>query len=560
MQKRSLNLKIMLILFALVPLTVGIIALAIVSVNLMKSNLEETTFEELKVASQGLKSYYEYDLINDNGLVDGFVEYAPEEYIDVVYNITGVNLTLFQGDVRFMTSLRNADGTRNEGTTASAEVWANCKTGKDFQSNSVVIGGKDYFVYYMPLFDADNQVIGMSFAGKPATQIQDAERHILLLILVISAILIAIFVVIALILAQKVANPIKEVAERLQDLSNGETNIELEYDSHLKETLILKESLISLKEALGNIVKTINANMQGLDEKITGTTSTANRVSDDMTQITDSMNGLAQSTTMLAENVQDINTNVIEMDTIVGTAVDTVTELKNSTTNMTEANTNALKCINDIADSSHVSAEAITGIAQSIMDTSVAVEKITEMVKLITDIASQTNLLSLNASIEAARAGDAGRGFSVVAEEIGKLAQESNTSAAKIKSVVEEISALSETCVGQAEQVKKIIEEQQALLDSALGQFDALNNEILTSVDNIDKVSEITEKLGSIKNTIMGAITDLSAVSQETSATNEEVVATTETVTHSVSNVSDDMNVMTGLAEDLKKSVAFFKA
>lgn len=560
MQKRSLNLKIMLILFALVPLTVGIIALAIVSVNLMKSNLEETTFEELKVASQGLKSYYEYDLINDNGLVDGFVEYNPEEYIDVVFNNTSVNLTLFQGDVRFMTSLRNADGTRNEGTTASAEVWADCKAGKDFQSNSVVIGGKDYFVYYMPLFDADNQVIGMSFAGKPATQIQDAERHILLLVLLISAILIAIFVVIALILAQKVANPIKEVAERLQDLSNGETNIELEYDSHLKETLILKESLISLKDALGNIVKTINANMQGLDEKITGTTSTANRVSDDMTQITDSMNGLAQSTTMLAENVQDINTNVIEMDTIVGTAVDTVTELKNSTTNMTEANTNALKCINDIADSSHVSAEAITGIAQSIMDTSVAVEKITEMVKLITDIASQTNLLSLNASIEAARAGDAGRGFSVVAEEIGKLAQESNTSAAKIKSVVEEISALSETCVGQAEQVKKIIEEQQALLDSALGQFDALNNEILTSVDNIDKVSEITEKLGSIKNTIMGAITDLSAVSQETSATNEEVVATTETVTHSVSNVSDDMNVMTGLAEDLKKSVAFFKA
>ncbi len=560
MQKRSLNLKAMLILFAIVPLLVGIIALAIVSVNLMKSNLEKTTFEELKLASQSLKSYYEYDLINDNGLVDGFVEYNPQEYIDVIFNNTGVNLTLFKDDVRFMTSLRNDDGTRNEGTNASAEVWADCKAGKDFQSNTVVIGGKDYFVYYMPLYNAEKQVIGMSFAGKPATQIQDAEKHILLLIIIISSVLFGVFVVLALILAQKVANPIKEVADRLQDLSKGETNIELEYDSHLKETIILKESLIELSTALNGIVKTINTNMQGLNEKITGTTATTGRVSEDMTQITDSMSGLAQSTTMLAENVQDINTNVIEMDTIVGNAVNTVDGLKASTTNMTEANTNALKCINDIAESSKVSVDAVTNIAESITNTNVAVEKITEMVKLITDIASQTNLLSLNASIEAARAGEAGRGFSVVAEEIGKLAQESNTSATNIKGIVEEISVLSNTCVGQAEQVKSIINEQQTLLTNALAQFDALNNEITVSVENIDKVAEITEQLGQIKNTIMGAINDLSAVSEETSATNEEVVATTETVNSSVAGVSKDMTVMIELAEDLKKSVSFFKA
>ena len=559
MQKKGLNLRLMLILFALIPLVIGIIVLALVSINLMKTNLEETTFEELKVASQGLKSYYEYDLMNENDLVDGFLEYAPEDYIDVVYNNTGVNLTLFKDNVRFMTSLRNADGTRNEGTTASDAVWADCKTGKDYQSNDVVIGGLDYFVYYMPLHGADGQIVGMSFAGKPATQIQTAEKHMMLLVFGISALLIVIFVVIALILAQKVSKPIREVAEKLQTLSEGETAIELEYDSHIQETVILRESLLSLKDALHNIVTTINNSMQGLDNNIKGTTSNAQRVSEDMTQISDSMSGLAQSTTSLAENVQDINSNVIDMDTIVSDAVTTVTELKDSTTNMTQANTNALKCINDIADSSHVSAEAVTGIAQSIMDTSVAVEKITEMVKLITDIASQTNLLSLNASIEAARAGDAGKGFSVVAEEIGKLAQESNTSAAKIKSVVEEISSLSETCVGQAEQVKKIIEEQQSLLDSALGQFDALNQEIITSVDNIDKVAEITDQLGKIKNTIMGAITDLSAVSQETSATNEEVVATTETVTTSVTQVSTDMNTMTDLAEDLKKAVSFFK-
>ena len=81
----------------------------------------------------------------------------------------------------------------------------------------------------------------------------------------------------------------------------------------------------------------------------------------------------------------------------------------------------------------------------------------------------------------------------------------------------------------------------------------------LTNFENIDKVAAITEQLGSIKNTILSAVSDLSAVSEETSATNQEVSATTETVAQSVVSVSDDMTTMTGLADDLKKSVAFFK-
>lgn len=114
-------------------------------------------------------------------------------------------------------------------------------------------------------------------------------------------------------------------------------------------------------------------------------------------------------------------------------------------------------------------------------------------------------------------------------------------------------------CVEQAGVVTQIIGTEQKLLEDAVKQFDILNSEISKSVEGIGEVSGITEKLKDIKDVILGAITDLSAVSEETSATNEEVTATTETVSSAVESVSGDMNAMSEMAGELADAIAFFK-
>lgn len=558
MKNKKLSLKSMLIMIALVPMTAAIIGLAITSITTISKSLEEHTLDQLLVAAQGLRSYYEYDLINEENLAEGFVEYNPEEYIDVIYSKTGVNLTLFKDNVRFMTSLRNADGTRNEGTESSAEVWAAVKSGQDYTSTDVVIGGLDYYVYYLPIKNANGDVCGMAFAGKPAEQVQATKRNMAIIIISISAVLMALFTILALIIAKKISEPIKITANSIKKLSEGNVNIELEAHTSIKETTVLIDSTKELTSALHNIVSKIHGSMDNLYELINSTTGLATESSSSTEQISSAMMGLAKSTELMAESVQEINNNVIEMGNIVEEAQSTVKTLMESSGNMETANKDALQSVENITANSEKSVEAVKSIADSIKDTNDAINKITEMVNLITEIAGQTNLLALNASIEAARAGESGRGFSVVADNIKNLAEQSSGSADEIKVIVGEISKLSNICVEQAEMVKDIIEEEQTMLNATKAQFNTLNSEITSSVDNIQTVDKITERLGNIKSTIVSSISDLSAISEETSATNEEVSASTTLVAGNVNNVSSSMSDMNHSADDLKDAISFF--
>ncbi len=559
MKDRKISLKLILIMLALVPMIVAIIGLAITSIRTISAKLEENTLEELMVAAQGLESYYGYNLEAGTDLVDGFVEYDPEEYIDEVYSKTGVHLTLFKDNVRFMTSLRNDDGSRNEGTESSAEVWKAVSAGNDYSSTKVVIGGLDYYVYYLPLKNGTGSVCGMAFAGKPATQIQEAKRGIVLIIVTISIILSILFSVIAYVIAKNIADPISATAENIQKLSGGDVSIELDARSSVKETTILIDSTNSLTEALKNIVNRIHGSMDDLYSLIGTTTKLANESSTSTSQISSAMTGLSDTTLQMADSVQEINNTVIDMGDMVEEDQNTVDTLIESSGNMESANRDALDCINNIINSSGRSVSAVQGISESINETNNAVIKIAEMVNLITEIAGQTNLLALNASIEAARAGESGRGFSVVADNIKGLAEQSGDSANEIKVIVEEISRLSETCVEQADTVKNIIEEEQEYLSEAKNQFNALNDEINASINNIHTVEGITDRLGEVKNTIISSISDLSAVSEATSATNEEVSASTTLVAGNVSDVSTRMGDMNTSADELKGAISFFK-
>ncbi|MCR5431849.1 MAG: cache domain-containing protein [Lachnospiraceae bacterium] len=553
-KKPSLNL--VLVLFTLLPIVITVTVLAVVTSRITVDKLEANIREELEISSKGLLEYYQYDLLNNHDLVDGFLEYDTE-YVDTMGQ-TGVDYTIFKDNVRFVTNITDKSGKRIEGTKAGDAVWAAVKAGNSYYSDSLNIEGIPYYGYYLPL-KSPSGVVGMSFAGKPAIDVEVAERTIIMAIVSLSIGLVVIFGLIAIFMARKISKQLTTVTDGIATLSEGDTSVTISAKTSIAETSRLLEASNKLANVLNDSIGQIRTCANSLVSSVSSTNEQTRASADSISQINVSMNDLSQTTVSMADNVQDISTEIIEMGQMIETAASSAEGLSKNAGAMDNANIEASECIENVVQSSNKSSEAIDIIIDRIKETDSSILKINEMVNLITDIANQTNLLALNASIEAARAGEAGRGFAVVAEEIGKLAAQSNDSARQINDIVDEISKQSKDCVDESANVKDLIDKEKSLLTTTLQKFEALDKNIKSSVGEISTIAGITGRLDSVKNKVTSAISDLSAISQETSATNEEVSATIEAVSGNMQQLSNESDSMSGVAKDLEDAVAYFK-
>ena len=180
-------------------------------------------------------------------------------------------------------------------------------------------------------------------------------------------------------------------------------------------------------------------------------------------------------------------------------------------------------------------------------------------VKVINEIASQTNLLSLNASIEAARAGDAGRGFAVVANEIRSLADQSVHAVKQIQNIVNEIKIKTKDTVDTAKQAESIVESQSEALDKTVKVFDNINDHVNNLADNLDNIANGIKKIEDAKTGTMDAIQSISAVSEQTAAASEEVSATAISQVDSVERMRIAAAELEEDAKKLEESIQLFK-
>ena len=555
-KKSGMKFQIYTLLTAMVPTIIAVFIVAVVGIKAVKNNVTNAIEEQLRVAASQLNEYFAYDVQN-NGYVD-YDEYSDHEYIESLQS-EDIELTLFEGDTRFITSLKNSSGGYNEGTQASADIYAEVSKGSDYAAEDVVINDTSYFVYYLPIYDGNGSFWGMAFAGRPMAAVNEAINTVVNKIIGISIGFVVIVGALCFVLSGKFAKPLNKAKDGLEELAEGKLGADFEVKSIVREFTEITEAGSALQGTLSSIIgKTKDISVELL--------SGANHVSslseaskDGASQISSAIEDLAQGATSMAENVQNINEQVIEMGMAIDNISSSADNLVSLSNNIKAANADATEYINKVASSSEKSVVAINDISEQINETNAAVNNITEAVDMISSIASQTNLLALNASIEAARAGEAGKGFAVVATEIKSLSEQTNGSTEQIKAIVNEIVTKSKKSVTLSAEVAEIIEAEQGYIKETQGKFNVLNSEIGKSLTEINGISGKVEVLNASKTAITDSVGDLSAISEENAASNQQVSASVSGIVDAINEIADNSRATNETSNNLTETVNFFK-
>lgn len=552
MKNKKLSFAAMYLLVGIIPALLAIVISTYASMKQTSNSFSRNVFEKLNVAAESLANYYEYDIKND-------ILTYEEDYVDSLLD-QGIELTVFKDDTRFMTSIYKEGGdVRNTGTQTDPAIYEKVKNGGIVEDDNVMIGGERYYVVYRPMYDANNNFWGMAFAGCRYNQTIESIRAIQDVSFKVSAVLIIIITIIIIILANFIKKPMLNTVKVLQVLSDGNINETININSSIKELndIIIASSKLQqvLKDSVDNIKNSTSQLNTSVDNVATETSENVESVSQINTAINEvatTSQSVSYSAITLAEKAHNLGD---EIDNLVRNTDD----LLSSADKIKNANNETQSYMNTMLDSSNKSVVAVDDIVKDINNTYDAVKEIEKVVEMIEEIASETKLLSLNASIEAAHAGDAGRGFAVVAENIKQLAESSSNNVNKISEIIEKIVSISSKSVNNAETVKNIIDEEQKYIANVLDKFNVLSENVDNSIEKINDISNKTNNLDVIKKEVSDETESLSAISEELGASAEEVSASCQTVLEGCENTLGRTKEMKDIGSVLTEAVDFFK-
>ena len=381
-----------------------------------------------------------------------------------------------------------------------------------------------------------------------------------MLVVGIGVALIIAAIILSLFMANSFTNPVKAVSKSLDDLADGTFSKVEKYDKRKDEFGVISKATNSLIDKLQEIVSNIKNSASDVGSSSEELSDMANQISQTTEDVANAVQEIASGATQQADEIQDATTNVGYIGEAVSGVRNSSATLSSLADKMKEASEVSSKSLESLRESSSEMTGKIEDISTTIQATQSAVNNISEKVEGITSIATQTNLLSLNASIEAARAGEAGKGFAVVAEEIGKLAEDSKAMADDIRKEMDVLLQQSKAAVEAAGEVKQGNTDQQIALGETLEAVNGMIEDIVSTVGGVQQISQGAETCETSKNAVVDTMSALSAISEENAASSEETGASMQELSATVTTLAGSANGLKEIAEKLNQEMQFFKA
>ena len=375
----------------------------------------------------------------------------------------------------------------------------------------------------------------------------------------IIAIVVLIAIIISFIMGRRLMRPLVKVSTIIEDVANG--NIEADF-SVVKESNdeigLIIEKMKELTQSLGSIVgkirnssDTMSANSNELNDTSSQTLAANNEISK-------AVEDVAEGSTGMAASISKINENLLEMSNETKDINASVDEIKNQTVAVQDSSKIMNDKIKSMQDSSHKMDEGISTISKRIETVNTTVDKVSNIVSVIEEISSETNLLSLNASIEAARAGDAGKGFAVVAQEIRVLSDNTNTELENIKQIISSLVEECRYCVQASGTIVEDNAKQKEEIKAVLDEFGSLDEQIQKTAEKADEIEELVTAMIELNDDITKRSNSLTDVSAANAAATEEMNANIEELNAMMHGVSEMAGHMNNESDGLKEALSFF--
>lgn len=486
---------------------------------------------------------------------------ALYEYLDDMSEKAGVDIKIFFGDACVMATREDESGTRSSGEKLDAEIYKRITEGNYYYNSKTSYQGASYTVCYYPLMqESTGEVVGAVFCGMNRAEINKG-MSLARTKLIVGGIIIALLIAaVALYMVGRMVKVIKPNIENLKGLSEG------------RLAITIPESAVERKDEVGDIARAVKKLVADLKGIVGSVRSSAKEVSDFSDIINESMNKIAETVENVNTAVEEIakgataqanetmqaNGQVAKIGEAIEGAVCEVDHLSASAKKMDEYSIDVDKTLQELLIISKEADDAITEIKKQTNETNESAQNIQKATDMIASIASQTNLLSLNASIEAARAGEAGKGFAVVADEIRQLAEQSRTSAEEIREIVEKLIMDSNASVKTMNGVSESINTQNDKLDETLKVFSELSSEVASVMKAIKEIFKQTKALAKLREGVVNIVEGLAAIAEENAASAQETSASMYEVSTVLEECRKQTEELVHLKEKLTNNIAVF--
>ena len=366
------------------------------------------------------------------------------------------------------------------------------------------------------------------------------------------------WIAITMIAAKDICKPLAKIVNVITEFSKGNFTADVRIHSILKETNQLIDAATDLKQNMIRTIEQVNKSSQNLIQDTGSVNNEITVCNDAAVSVNTAVEEISRGAMDLANHAQNIN----EQMAAVGEAIASANVLSENTMDASgqirEISNVTMKTLDELLSANGVTNKAAGAVADSVIETNNAVQKISEAAAIIASIAEQTNLLSLNASIEAARAGEAGKGFAVVAGEIKNLAEQSNGSATEIKNIIANILAISERSTTSAGMIREAVAKEEQVLKDMHSDFERVMKSIGSVSDKITEIAAKVKEINSSKDTIIESAESLSAISEENAASTQETSATINEMTGQIAAIDEQIKDVKAIVDRLNEVVGVF--